>query len=91
MLISYTIERAAMQLDEEKHFTGSTVFNVEDHPESYEVTFMSKDGKNWDYSLHFAGEPGPEEKFLQVDEWLELHDDLFDDLLDAAIDAGGFE
>lgn len=86
-----TIERAGMQRDEENNFVGYAVFSVEGQAAAYEITFLSKNGKDWDYSLNFAGEPGPEEEFLKVDALIEEDDDLFDDLLDAAIDAGGFE
>lgn len=85
-----TIERAGMQRNEENHFVGYTVFSLEGQASVYEITFMSKKGKDWDYSLNFAGEPGPEEEFLKADALIEESDELFDDLLDAAIDAGGF-
>lgn len=82
------IERAGMQRSDEDHFIGYTIFAYEGHAEPYEITFYSKDGRNWDYSLNFADEPGLEEQFLAVDELIENNDDLFDDLLDAAIEAG---
>ncbi|MGM1044591.1 hypothetical protein SAMN05661091_3280 [Paenibacillus uliginis N3/975] len=85
-----TIDRAGMQRDEENNFIGYTVFTLEGQTSAYEITFMSKNGRDWDYSLNFAGEPGPEEQFLKVDAQIEENDELFDDLLDAAIDAGGF-
>ncbi|MFC7680269.1 hypothetical protein [Paenibacillus sp. GCM10028914] len=86
-----TIERADMRRDEENNFVGYAVFTMEGQAAAYEITFLSKNGKDWDYSLNFAGESGPEEDFLKVDALIEENDDLFDDLLDAAIDAGGFE
>lgn len=86
-----TIERADMRRDEENNFVGYAVFTMEGQAAAYEITFLSKNGKDWDYSLNFAGESGPEEDFLKVDTLIEENDDLFDDLLDAAIDAGGFE
>ncbi|NMO95877.1 hypothetical protein [Paenibacillus lemnae] len=86
----FNIKRAAMQLDDESRFVGSTIFEVEGHTGAYEITFLSKNGKDWDYSLHFADEPGPEEQFLLIDAQLEENEDLFDDLLDAAVEAGGF-
>ncbi|ANY71539.1 hypothetical protein BBD41_02500 [Paenibacillus ihbetae] len=85
------IERADMKRDEEDQFVGYTVFSIDGHAASYEITFLSKNGRDWDYSLNFAAEPGLEEQFLQVDERLEEEDELFDDLLDAAIDAGHFD
>lgn len=86
-----TIQNAGMGRDEDNNFVGHTVFVFEGQAAAYEITFLSKNGKDWDYSLNFAGEPGPEEEFLKVDALIEEDDDLFDDLLDAAIDAGGFE
>ena len=85
-----TIVRAGMHLDEEQHFVGHAVFQIEGHAAPYEISFLSKEGRNWDYSLNFAEEPGLEEQFLEVDALLESGDELFDDLLDAAIEAGGF-
>lgn len=82
------IERAGMQRDEQDHFIGYAIFTYEGHTAPYEITFHSKDGRDWDYSLNFADEPGLEEQFLTVDELIEQSDDLFDDLLDAAIEAG---
>lgn len=85
-----TIERAGMQRDEENNFVGYAVFAMEGQASLYEITFLSKNGKDWDYSLNFAGEPGPEEHFLKVDALIEENNELFDDLLDGAIEAGGF-
>ncbi|WP_106767688.1 hypothetical protein [Paenibacillus faecalis] len=85
-----TIERAGMHRDEEDHFIGYAVFSIQGHTSAYEITFMSKNGKDWDYSLNYAEESGQEEEFLQADELIEEDDELFDDLLDAAIEAGGF-
>lgn len=80
------IQSAQMQKEEEG-FSGRTVFTLEGHRAPYEITFYSKNGKDWDYSLHFAGEPGSEEQFLQADEQIESDDELYDALLDAALDA----
>lgn len=84
------IEHANMKRDESDQFVGFTVFSIDGHASSYEITFLSKNGRDWDYALNFAGEPGVEEQFLQIDERIETDDELFDDLLDAAIDAGNF-
>lgn len=81
-----TIVEAAMKKDESGGYLGRTVFRAEAHKSDYEITFFSKKGKEWDYSLNYANEPGVEEQFLQVDEALEQDDDLFDTLLDAAWD-----
>ncbi|GAB6930261.1 hypothetical protein JCM10914A_42440 [Paenibacillus sp. JCM 10914] len=83
------IERADMKRDDDQ-FVGYTVFTIDGHSSPYEITFLSKNGRDWDYSLSFAGEPGQEEQFLQIDERMESDNELFDDLLDAAIDASEF-
>ncbi|WP_318245285.1 hypothetical protein [Paenibacillus gallinarum] len=85
--MSYNIIRASMHRDEEKHWLGNTVFTIGESKTEYEISFFSKNGKDWDYSLHFAAEPGVEEEFLQLDARLEEDDDLYNDLLDAAIDS----
>lgn len=85
--MSYNIIKASMRKDEEGHWLGQTVFTMGDSKTEYEIFFFSKNGKDWDYSLHFANEPGVEEEFLELDARLEEDDDLYDDLLDAAIDS----
>ncbi|AIQ12865.1 hypothetical protein [Paenibacillus durus] len=87
--MSVVVTEAAMRRDEEGNYVGRTVFSLEGHAASYEITFFSKKGKEWDYSLSFAGESGSEEQFLELDSRLEEDDDLFDQLLDAALDAEG--
>lgn len=84
--MSYKIIRATMGKNEDNEWLGSTVFTIDESPVEYEISFYSKRGKDWDYSLHFAGEPGEEEEFLKLDARIEEDDDLFDDLLDTAID-----
>ncbi|WP_342561159.1 hypothetical protein NST84_15895 [Paenibacillus sp. FSL R7-0345] len=80
------IVKAELKQEEDKSFVGRTVFTVEQHMNPYEITFFSKRGSEWDYSLSFAGEPGSEEQFLEVDGLLENDDDFFNQLLDAALD-----
>lgn len=80
------ILQAAMRKDEEGAFLGNTVFEVEGHKAAYEITFFSKKGKEWDYSLNYASESGLEAEFLSVDERIETDDAWFDALLDAALD-----
>lgn len=75
---------AEMNKQEDGSYIGKTVFQVETHKVNYEVTFFSKRGHDWDYSLHFAGEPGDEEQLLLVDAHIEQNDEAFDSLLDAA-------
>ncbi|MFC3746755.1 hypothetical protein [Paenibacillus sp. GCM10012306] len=81
------IVSAEMRRNEDGSFVGRTVFTLENHTSPYEITFYSKKGSEWDYSLSFAGEPGSEEQFLQTDTLLEEDDEIFNQLLDAAIDA----
>ncbi|AIQ52971.1 MULTISPECIES: hypothetical protein [Paenibacillus] len=80
------IVKAELKREEDRSFIGRTVFTVEQHTSPYEITFFSKRGSEWDYSLSFAGEPGSEEQFLEVDGLLENDDDFFNQLLDAALD-----
>lgn len=81
------VMEAEMHKEEDGTFLGKTMFTVEGHPEPYEITFFSKKGKDWDYSLHFAKESGSEERLLQVDAFLEESNEAFDQLLDSAIEA----
>ena len=81
------IIRAEMRREDEKSFVGSTVFKTDDDKSVYEITFMSKNGKDWDYSLHFTEQSGDEEELLKMDELLENDDDVYNQLLDAALDA----
>ncbi|KAA8786833.1 hypothetical protein EC604_23675 [Paenibacillus amylolyticus] len=76
-----------MRREDEKSFVGSTVFKTDSDKSVYEITFMSKNGKDWDYSLHFTEQSGDEEELLKMDELLENDDDLYNQLLDAALDA----
>ncbi|MBY9079287.1 hypothetical protein KIH86_22735 [Paenibacillus sp. HN-1] len=85
--MSVSIKEAVMRRDEEGSYVGKTVFELEGHKAGYEINFFSKKGKDWDYSLSFADEPGSEEQFLELDARLEEDDELFDLLLDAALDA----
>ncbi|RCX23615.1 hypothetical protein DFP94_1011216 [Fontibacillus phaseoli] len=79
------IVQADMHKDEEGAFLGKTIFEVEGHKAAYEITFFSKKGKEWDYSLNYAHESGLEAEFVKVDEMVEQDDDQFDELLDAAM------
>nr|WP_272036737.1 hypothetical protein [Paenibacillus sp. JJ-100] len=87
MKVKIEIMRAEMHREDEKSFVGSTVFKADGNKSVYEVTFMSKNGKDWDYSLHFTEQSGDEEELLKMDELLENDDDLYNQLLDAALDA----
>jgi len=81
------IESADMKKNEENHFIGHTLFSIEGYKDLYELTFFSKRGKEWDYSINFAKESGKEEDLLTIDKFIEEDDELFDQLLDAALDA----
>ncbi|WP_440109153.1 hypothetical protein [Paenibacillus sp. QZ-Y1] len=81
------IIRTEMRREGEKSFVGNTVFRVEGEKSVYEITFMSKNGKDWDYSLHFTEQSGDEEELMRMDELLENDDDMYNQLLDAALDA----
>lgn len=85
--MEYQIMKADMAQDDEKHYLGHVTFTLAGHHSQYEITLFSKNGKDWDYSLNFAGDSGIEEEFLKADELLEEDDDLFDALVDAALDS----
>ncbi|GGF62732.1 hypothetical protein GCM10010912_04830 [Paenibacillus albidus] len=80
------IQSAEMKRQEDRSYIGRTVFTLENHKFPYEITFFSKRGTEWDYSLSFAGEPGSEEQFLETDALLENDDEIFNQLLDASLD-----
>ena len=76
---------ASMKKEVDGSFLGKTIFQANEDSTKYEITFFSKRGKDWDYSLHFADDPGKEELLLAVDAHIEQSDDDFDELLDAAL------
>lgn len=78
------IVQAEMHREEDGSYLGKTIFQIESHKADYEITFFSKHRRDWDYSLHYAKEPGIEEELLAVDERIEQDDEWFDALLDAA-------
>lgn len=82
--MNFVIVEASMHRDSDGAFLGKTVFEVEGHQAAYEITFFSKRGKEWDYSLNYAQESGIEAQLLQIDAKLEEDDDWFDALLEAA-------
>lgn len=82
--MNLTIKAAEMRKDEDGTYVGRTVFQVDSHKVDYEITFFSKRGKEWDYSLHYADEPGDEDELLAVDARIEEDNEWFDTLLDAA-------
>lgn len=77
---------AVMDKQEDQSYLGKTIFRVTGHKRDYEITFYSKKGKDWDYSLHFANESGDEDQLSAIDTRIEEDDEWFDTLLDAALD-----
>jgi len=82
--MNLVILQSEMRKDEDGSYVGKTIFQVDSHKADYEITFYSKKGREWDYSLHYAKESGAEEELLAVDERIEQDDEWFDSLLDAA-------
>ncbi|HEY4391702.1 MAG TPA: hypothetical protein VGN02_10200 [Paenibacillus sp.] len=82
--MNLTILQSEMRKDEDGSYVGKTIFQVDSHKADYEITFYSKKGREWDYSLNYAKESGAEEELLAVDERIEQDDEWFDSLLDAA-------
>ncbi len=80
------IQEAKMTENTDKELQGSAVFRLEGYQFPYEISFFSKNGRDWDYSLHFTSESGEEEEFMKLDQRLTDDDDLFDALLDAALE-----
>lgn len=78
------IVKASMSQREDGTYAGQVVFSLERFSSTYEITFFSKKGKEWDYSLNFTEQSGSEEEMLAMDELLEEDDDLFEQLLAAA-------
>ncbi|MDR0267531.1 hypothetical protein [Paenibacillus sp.] len=85
--MEYQIIKADMKQNEDKQYLGHVTFTLAGQRSQYEITLFSKKGKDWDYSLNYAGESGIEEEFLKADELLEEDDDLFDALVDAALES----
>ncbi|MNW24035.1 hypothetical protein D3C74_07460 [compost metagenome] len=81
-----TVISATMRKEEDGSFLGQAVFKMEGQKSAFEISFFSKKGKEWDYSLHYAEGERIEEELLAIDELLAEDDDLFDMLLDAARD-----
>ncbi|SMG26972.1 hypothetical protein [Paenibacillus aquistagni] len=80
------IQEANMTKNADQSLQGNVVFRLEGYQFPYEISFFSKKGRDWDYSLHFTSESGDEEEFLKLDQRLTDDDDLFDALLDAALE-----
>lgn len=79
------IEQASIHQLAEDEYKGNVIFRLEGYVHPYEISFFSKNGRDWDYSLHFTAQSGNEEEYMKLDERLESDDELFDQLLDAAL------
>lgn len=82
--MSVKIAKASMRQNEDQHYLGQVIFELENVKSPYEISFFSKNGKDWDYNLHFTAQSGDEEEFYELDAKLEEDDELFDELLSAA-------
>jgi len=83
--MSLHIEQATLAQLANDEYTGNVVFRLEGYQYPYEISFFSKNGRDWDYSLHFTAQSGDEDEFMKLDQRIEEDDDLFDQLLDAAL------
>jgi hypothetical protein len=72
---------------DEKTRVGHVTFTYESHSQPYELHLIKERGKDWGYSLVFAGDSGLEDEILVVETRLETDDAFFDFLVDAAEDA----
>jgi hypothetical protein len=75
---------ANMEYSKEDGYVGKVEFEVQNHLQPYEITLVSKKGKEWSYSLNFLNESGSEEQIDQVEELLEEDDEQFELLINAA-------
>ncbi|MFD2331908.1 hypothetical protein ACFSR7_21860 [Cohnella sp. GCM10020058] len=85
--MNVTIREATMTKDEVNGYVGKVVFEVEGHDAAYEMALQSDKGKEWSYSLFFAGKSGSEAQIDAVDAEVESNDELYERLVDAAVDA----
>lgn len=79
-----TVVQARMDWIEGEGYLGQVQFQIEGHEGKYEITLQSKKGKEWMYALNFADDTGKEAEIVQLEEWLNEDDDLFDALIEAA-------
>lgn len=81
-----TITEASCTHTPGEGYVGRVVFQISGHAAPYEMTLFSQKGREWEYNLLFAGEPGRENDISQAEEMIETNDDWFDQLVDAAWD-----
>ena len=86
--MNISVESVEVKQDEESGTVAQVVFRVEGHPKPYEITLYSEKGDDWEYGLHFAGEPGSEKLIGEVEAYLEENDDAFRMLVDAVLSSG---
>jgi hypothetical protein len=79
------VESADMAYAQQEGYLGHVVFTAENHPQAYEITLISKNSKDWSYSLNFARESGDELLIEALEEALEDDDELFDELVKAGM------
>jgi len=79
-----TIQKAEMTYSKENGFVGNVEFTVESHKAPYEITFYSKNQKEWSYGLHFLNASGSEDEIFALEELLDDSDEYFNLLVDAA-------
>jgi len=88
--VKITILNAIMSHHPKDGYLGHVTFGVDGHKQPYELTLQSdRKPDDWNYSLHFAGEPGPEEEIDAVDRVIDEDDDVFDMLVEAAMEKLG--
>jgi hypothetical protein len=84
MMKLINVLQAGMTHSKEDGYVGKVEFSCEGHKQPYEITFYSKSGKDWMYSLNFLNESGSEEEIDAVEEMLEEDDELYERLVEAA-------
>ncbi|GAB2699045.1 hypothetical protein ACFQWB_00370 [Paenibacillus thermoaerophilus] len=84
MAAELNIWEASMKREPGEGYVGRVIFEVKGHAKPYEMTLYSEDGRDWEYNLLFAREPGKESDIAWVEEEIERNDDWFDALVDAA-------
>lgn len=83
-----SILHAEMRYSEQEGYWGKVQFAADGHKQPYELTLQSdKRPDDWNYALNFLRESGSEEEIEQVEQAIEADDDLFDDLVEAAMNA----
>lgn len=82
--LQLSVIAAQLTYSDEDKYVGFVRFAVEGHLANYELTLLSKNNYDWQYSLTFYGQSGKEEEIDLVEQQIENDDDLFDSLIEAA-------